>query len=111
MWCHAIFGTSFRLKVAAAVRGGYLLLSPHREDTKYNAYKEAWHLLCGKKKARSAASPSIPAENEASASSQLADQPEDAEGSREDRPMSIVEARFEAIRQRLLAHPCFKPRR
>jgi hypothetical protein len=72
------------VKVAAAVRSGYLLLSPHREDTKYNAYKEAWHLLCGKKKARSAASPSIPAENEASGSPPIADQPEDAEGSRED---------------------------
>lgn len=104
------------IRVAAALRGGYLLLSPHREDTKYNAYKEAWNLLCGKKRVGSAASPSIPAGNEASASPPMADQPEDAEGSPEawpveDRPMSIVEARFEAIRQRLLAHPCFKPRR
>jgi hypothetical protein len=71
-----------------------LTLSPDLPDSKHAPYKEAWHLLCGGSKRTKAAA-----------------RQEDAEDSPGVEPMSHVEGRFHAIRERLSAHPCFKPRR
>jgi hypothetical protein len=74
-------------------------LYPGKKQSKFGEFEEAWHLLCGGSKTKPSAGP------------RERDQPGAADASPEDKPRTITEARFDAIRERLLAHPWWKPQR
>ncbi len=87
-------------------------LSPHRKDSKFYRYKEAWDLLRGEAAKRPRASSSAPAKSETGACEQDCDPPTDhgnGEGE-DDAPQSIVEARFRAIKWNPIFPSTWKPR-
>jgi hypothetical protein len=74
-------------------------LCPGNKQSKFGKFEEAWHLLCGEAKEEDTACAENCGESEVALESPQA------------QPMSHAEARFREIRERLWAHPCWKPRR